>query len=378
MTDQPRYQTVKRVTWVNAALNTILALFKIIVGYFGHSQALTTDGVHSLSDLISDGLVLIATKMGGRIPDKEHPYGHQRIETIAVMIIAVILLIVGAAIVYETIHAIMQPKPKEIHSFIVIIAAIAAIIIKEGLYRYTLREGQKIYSNLLIANAYHHRSDVYVSILVLVSVIGDWLGIPFADNIGAGIIALLIFKTGVQLFMQGIRELIDTGVDQATLQKIEECIHSIPGVDSIHQLRTRLHGGNIFVDTHIIVNPFISVSEGHHIGEKLHWQLMKKFPRIADVTVHIDPENDETKKPSLHLPSRDELIPQLQNIWKDLPGFKQIESIRVHYLDGKIYVEVYWLQKTVAMDQWLVMVQSYSRACQMIQHLFAVNLFMRL
>lgn len=377
MSDSKRYDVAKKVTIVNAVLNSILALFKIIVGYFGHSYTLLTDGIHSLSDLISDALVLIAAKIGGQIPDKEHPYGHQRIETIAAMIIAIILLIVGLVIIYETMHLMLGHQSREIHGIAVISAALISIIIKEGLYRYTLYAGKKVHSNLLIANAYHNRSDVYVSGLVLLSVMAHLFGIPYADNIGAGIIALLILKTSIQLFMQGIKELIDTGVDQQTLKQLNDCIQSITGVVSVHQLRTRLHGGNIFVDTHIIVSPFISVSEGHHIGEKLHWQLMQNFPQIADVTVHIDPENDETKNPSLNLPSRAELIPQLQKIWEKLPGFSKIESIRLHYLDGKIYVEVYWLQNTIAIDQWQVMAQTYPQACQIIHNLIAVNLFMR-
>ncbi len=378
MSNPLRYETAKRVTIVNAILNTVLALFKIIVGWLGHSFALLTDGIHSLSDLISDALVLVAAKIGGRVPDKDHPYGHQRIETIASMVISLLLLIVGGLIIYETIHHMLNHPPKAIKGLPVIIAAILSIVIKEWLYRYTLNSGKKIYSNLLIANAYHNRSDVYVSLLVVISVVGNLLGIPYADNIGAGIIALLIIKTSFQLFAHGISELIDTGVDEPTLTLIRDCIKNIPGVVSIHQLRTRLHGGNVFVDTHIIVSPFISVSEGHHIGEKIHWQLTQNFLQIADVTVHIDPENDEVKKPSLHLPSRSELIPQLQRIWENLPGYHKIESIRLHYIDGKIYVEVYWLQNAIAIDQWLAMLQVYPQSGKAIENLAAVNLFVRL
>ena len=378
MSNPIRYETAKRVTIVNAVLNTVLALFKIIVGWLGHSFALLTDGIHSLSDLISDALVLIAAKIGGRVPDKDHPYGHQRIETIASMIISLLLLIVGGLIIYETIHHMLHHPPNPIKGLPVIIAATLSIVIKEWLYRYTLNSGKKIYSNLLIANAYHNRSDVYVSLLVIISVVGNLLGIPYADNIGAGIIALLIIKTSFQLFAHGISELIDTGVDEPTLTQIRDCIKNIPGVVSIHQLRTRLHGGNVFIDTHIIVSPFISVSEGHHISEKIHWQLTQNFLQIADVTVHIDPENDEVKKPSLHLPSRSELIPQLQKIWENLPGYHKIESIRLHYIDGKIYVEVYWLQNAIAIDQWLAMLQVYPQSGKAIENLAAVNLFIRL
>ncbi len=378
MPTSERYETAKRVTVVNAVTNVMLAGIKIVTGWVCHSHVLTADGIHSLSDLITDALVLIAAKLGGHVPDKEHPYGHQRIETIAAMIIAILLWLVGGFILYDAYLHIAHPTHIIVYSLPVIIVALVAMITKEVLYRYTFTAGKKIHSNLLVSNALHNRSDVFVSGLVLIAIIGHLFGIKYADQIGAGIIALIIIKSGIQLFLQGIRELIDTGVTPEILAEIKKCIESIPGVESIHQLRTRLHGGNIFVDTHLIVNPFISVSEGHHIGEKVHSQLTKNFNQILDVVVHIDPENDEISKPSLHLPSRPELIKLLQENWQNLPGFKQIESIRLNYLNGEIYIEVYWFANTIPIDQWLVMKTSYFRTISSIPHLVSLNLFMRL
>jgi cation diffusion facilitator family transporter len=373
-----RYETAKRVTAVNALTNTLLAFFKIIVGYWGHSQALITDGIHSLSDLISDALVLIAAKIGGKTPDADHPYGHQRIETLAAMIIAIILILVGGFIIYETYHHIRHGQAPPVHSLPVIIAALAAIGMKEWLFRYTLKMGKKIHSQLLITSAYHNRSDVWVSALVVLSAIGDYLKIPYADNICAGIIALVILKSGGQLFFRGVMELIDTGVDETLLQGLKACIQSTPGVVSIHQLRTRSHGGNIFVDLHIIVNTFISVSEGHHIGEKIHEKLMREFPQIADVTVHIDPENDETDKVSLNLPNRLEILAELQPHWENLPGYQQIEKIDIHYFNGQINLEICWAQNAVAIELWPEIAKSYAQVTRLLPHITGVKLMVRI
>lgn len=373
-----RYETAKRVTIVNATTNILLATFKTVTGYVGHSHALLADGIHSFSDLISDGLVLAAAKIGGKTPDADHPYGHQRVETLAAMIIAVLLLAVGGSILYDAYHTIYYQHAAAIHGPLVIIAALVSIGCKEWLYRYTLKKGQETHSQLLITNAYHNRSDVWVSALVVISAIGSLLGIPHADNISAGIIALIIVKSGVQLFLRGVRELIDTGVDETTLEKIKTCIQASPGVVSIHQLRTRSHGGNIFVDAHIIVNTFISVSEGHHIGEKVHEKLIKEFPQIADVTVHIDPENDETNKPSLNLPTRNEIIGELQHAWQNLPGYQQIEKIDIHYFDGQIYLEICWPPHGFSTEQWPSITQAYSSAIQHLAHLVSIKLLVRI
>src|SRR3990167_343190 len=159
-----RYETAKRVSIVSAATNTGLAITKIIVGLIGHSAALVADGIHSFADLFSDFLVIIAAKMGGQSPDKEHPYGHQRIETIAAIIIAVILLGIGTSIIYDAIIHLIKLAPTPKPSWLVVVIALISIFANEWLFRYTFREGKRIHSNLLITNAWHNRSDVYVSI----------------------------------------------------------------------------------------------------------------------------------------------------------------------------------------------------------------------
>ncbi|WP_423062674.1 cation diffusion facilitator family transporter [Candidiatus Paracoxiella cheracis] len=341
MPKQARYKAALRATIVNSSTHTLLAIFKIIVGYFGHSQALIADGIHSFSDLITDALVLFAARIGDQMPDKEHPYGHRRVETIAAIIISIVLIGVAAGIAYDTIHHILAKKHLLKPDIYVVIVAVISILANEGLFRYTLYEGNKINSDLLRTNAWHNRSDVLVSIIVLVSVVGTMFGITYLDSIGALVIAVLILKMGIKLIWQGTKELIDTGVDEEMLHNITQAILSIPGVRAIHQLRTRSHGGTIFADVHIQVSPNISVSEGHFISEKVHIYLIKNFQEIDDVTVHIDPENDETSIPSLNLPDREKINRLLKTRWEWLPGYNKINRILLHYLNGKLYVEVY-------------------------------------
>ena len=339
------YSEIKRVTIINGIVNFLLAVFKIIIGYVGQSQALMADGLHSFSDLLSDALVILAAKAGGKRPDKDHPYGHRRIETIAAIAIAIMLTTVGLGLAYDTIHDVLQGIISTQPSVVVIITAIVSIIANEWLYRYTEAYGKRLNSNLLHSNAYHKRSDAMVSLIVLASVLGTYFGIPYLDASAAFIIAALIIKMGVQMVIHSIRELIDTGVDQKTLRKIVQEIKSVAGVRSIHQLRTRSLGGSIFVDVHIIVDPHISVSEGHHIAEEVQLSLINHIGNVLDVIVHIDPEDDEKSAPSIHLPSRAQLQNRLTERWQDLPAFDHIQKVVLHYLDGKLVIEVFVILK---------------------------------
>ena len=375
MQNKNRYQQAKIASFINGITNTLLALFKIMTGYFGNSHALIADGLHSFSDLITDALVLLAAKAGGRHPDLEHPYGHQRIETIAAIIIAFVLIGVGASIIYDVWPHLFGHTTTPRPDIPVIIVAIVSIGANEWLFRYTLKVGKRINSNLLITNAWHNRSDAYVSIIVLASVIGAYIGWPYFDAIGAVIVALLIVKMGIQNIWTSLRELIDTGVDPDMLNKIMHSITATPGVESIHQLRTRTHGGSVLVDVHIIVSPTISVSEGHFISEQVHLRLLNLCNTISDVTVHIDPEDDEIYMPSRGLPSRVELEQQLADCWLDLPGYAQIEKIQLHYLNGQLQVEVMLPISAVAELGLHELQQQYQQAVANIPAITQVKLY---
>lgn len=360
--EQNRYQITRKVTLFSALSNTLLAIGKVVVGYLGSSHALVADGVHSFSDLITDALVVMAAKAGGQEPDKEHPYGHRRIETIAAIIIAILLIIVAGLIVYDAIEHLALHKAPSHPELIVLIVAVFSVLANEWLFRYTKRWGETIKSNLLISNAYHHRGDALSSIIVFIAAGGAMLGLHFFDAVGAALIGLLILKMGVQMMLSGVRELIDTAVDPETLVKIRAVISNVPGVQTIHQLRTRSSAGNIFVDVHIIVDPFISVSEGHHIGEQVHLQLMKQIEHIADVVVHIDPEDDSKSMPSIGLPTRKEIEKKLRNNWQNLPGYQNIKRITLHYLEGKLYVEVFMPLSAITPIPLNELTEKYQRA----------------
>src|SRR3989338_1076300 len=322
MNNHLKEKTILIVSLINASVNALLAVIKIFIGKLGHSQALIADGIHSFSDLISDAMVFIAARASIQHPDKEHPYGHQRIETIGTIIIGLILFAVAATLFDEAILRLIHyhfQKP----TVSVVIVAIISINANECLFHYSRKKGEKINSNLLISNAWHKRSDVFVSIIVLFSVIGSRLGLTWLDSAGAIVIALLIVKIGIQMIWHSVQELIDRGVDVTTLDAIKQTIASVSGVRSIHQLRTRLHGNEIFVDLHIIVDPFLSVSEGHHIGEQVHAALLNNVKHLSDVTVHIDSENDEMAHPSLNLPNRDTVKKLLKTRWLQLDGYDQ-------------------------------------------------------
>lgn len=340
MKNNSKEKTIFIVSAINAAVNLFLAIIKIVIGKIGYSQALIADGIHSLSDLVSDGLVFVAARASVQHPDQEHPYGHQRIETIATIIIGLILLAVAIGIVNDAVIHIHHRdflKP----TWDVIVVAIFSIVANEWLFHYSKKQGEKIKSNLLISNAWHKRSDVFVSIIVLLSVIGSFFGWRWLDAIGAIIIALFIINMAAKMIWRSIQELIDRGVDASTLEKIKATIYSVPGVQSIHQLRTRMHGQSILIDLHIIVDPFISVSEGHHIGEEVHSKLLQHIKNLNDVTVHIDPEDDETARPSLHLPNRETVKKLLAERWSTLPGYASIKKMTLHYLEGNLYIEIY-------------------------------------
>lgn len=373
---EARYQAAKRVTWVSASTNSGLALAKIIIGWLANSHALVADGIHSLSDLISDALVLIAAKIGKQVPDKEHPYGHHRIETMAALLIAIMLLSVAGFIVYESITHLLAGKTQTVHSSWVLATAALSMIANEGLFRYTLAAGKRWHSNLLITNAYHSRSDVYSSLIVFIAAGGVYFGINYLDAIGAILIALFILKMGIEMFASGIKELIDTAVDEETLQQITHCIRQTPGVVSIHQLRTRLHGGQVFVDVHIIVDPFISVSEGHHIGEQVHMRLIQQCKPITDVTVHIDPENDEINQPSINLPTRAKIMQQLQPYWQSLPAFAQIKKTNLHYLDGQLSIELLIPQSAVDNHQPAKLAELYQQSAASIKIISRVDIYL--
>ncbi len=339
--DDARYLASKRVTLIGAVINLLLALGKGVVGWIAQSQALVADAVHSLSDLVTDVMVVIAAKHGSRDADETHPYGHARIETAVTVALGVILILVGAGIAWDAISRLFDPNSLLVPGALALVAAAVSVLAKEGLYRYTLVIARRVRSNLLRANAWHHRTDAISSIVVIVGVAGTMAGLPYLDAIAAVAVALMIAKVGWDLAWHSLRELVDTALDEERVEAIRETITGVDGVESLHMLRTRRMGSDALADVHILVNPEITVSEGHHISETVRTRVIDRIPEVQDVLVHIDPEDDETTRPSVDLPQRHELEARLRASWEALPGMVGIDRIALHYLDGKVSVDVY-------------------------------------
>lgn len=358
MDSSSRFNEARRITLTGAAKNTLLAFFKIVYGIAGHSHALFADGIHSLSDLLIDTLVLVASRFGSKAADSDHPYGHGRIETAATVLLAFLMSFAGFGIAidagYEILGMRMTTKP----NFYVMIIALLSMCANEILYFYTRRVGEKLQSNLLIANAWHHRSDSASSLIVFIGAGGAWLGFGVLDPIAAIIVGLMIVKMAWQFGWSSIQELVDTGLEEDMLNKIKRSISNVPGVREVHQLRTRSAAGKIFLDVHILVDPMISVSEGHFIGQQVHFRLLHEVQGISDVTVHVDPEDDEMVAPSLNLPGRSELILLLTKCWQGIIQKNIIESATLHYLNGQVIVELrlplQFLAKHEDMEQFIL------------------------
>jgi len=341
LNNNERKKAMDIATWWGLIVNLLLSIGKLVVGYVGHSQALIADGLHSLSDLVSDAMVLMATHHSNIDADEDHPYGHARYETFATITLAVLLSVVGIGIGVDAINHLMDYKSIAVPTQITLVIAGISIISKEVLYQYTMLVAHRVKSKLLEANAWHHRSDAISSIVVFIGIAGAMLGYPLLDSVAAIIVALMICKIGWDLGHQSFQELVDTGLEPETLQSMETTILSVDGVNQMHMLRTRKMGHSALADVHILVSPKLSVSEGHQISEAVEMALTNKFDEIIDVTVHIDPEDDElTENSCKHLPLRSEVLLQLNTHWKNIPETQQLLHTTLHYLDGHINIEL--------------------------------------
>ncbi len=338
--DKNRYRSTVRVTLVGSALDLVLGVAKLIVGFASHSHALIADGIHSFSDLFTDGLVLYAASHASQAADEEHPYGHRRIETVATVVLGVILVAVAIGIAVDAGQRLFEPERLLKPGMIALIVAAISIVSKEAIYHYTMRTARKVRSDLLRANAWHSRTDAISSIIVFIGIAGTMAGLDYLDALGAIGVALMIIKIGWDLMWRSLRELVDTGLEPDRIKAIRESILSIDGVSALHMLRTRRMGGDALADVHLQVSSVISVSEGHHISEAVRATLIRDIEEISDVTVHIDTENDQAAKRTHELPLRSEVIRHALNCFHNIDAVDDIEQIGLHYLGGKIQLEL--------------------------------------
>lgn len=336
----------QRVTIVGAIVNIVLAAGKVVFGVIGQSQALVVDGVHSLSDLLSDGIVLAASRVGSKGPDLDHPYGHARIETAATIGIGVLLLLVAAGFAWDAFGRILHPESLWQPGWIALTAAVVSVIAKEWLYHYTVRVGRRVRSRLIQANAWHHRSDALSSIVVVAGVAGAMAGALWFDALAAIIVAAMVATVGWRFAWNAIRELVDTGLEPDELGPLNEQIRSVAGVRSHHGLRTRRMGSDVLVDVHLLVDPQISVSEGHRIAEEVRGRLIRSIDDVAEVLVHVDHEPDaaETDAEAANapplLPLRGTIESDLAQAWSGIGEAADPDRLMLHYRGSLIDVEV--------------------------------------
>lgn len=280
-----------RVTKVGMAVNIFLSIIKVTTGVLGHSQALVADGIHSFSDLASDVVVMLGLKWGRKGEDEAHPFGHARIETVAGLLTGIILIATGIGLAYQSIDTIYQHQYSS-PGYFAIVAALVSVVLKEGLYWYTVRVGRRIKSLALIGNAWHHRSDALSSVAVLIGVTGAHFSSAWgmADAYAALVVTFFVLKVGTELMWTAAKEVIDTAPDAAVMQQLTETAMSVDGVLQTHDIRARLSGGQVFAEVHIVVSPDLTVRVGHDIAATVKHRLLTEVSQLARVIVHVDPE----------------------------------------------------------------------------------------
>ncbi len=283
-----RLRSAARSTWTSVAVNVVLTVAQISIGMFSKSQALIADGIHSLSDLVADFIVLFAGHHSKKDADSDHPYGHLRFETAASLALGALLLAVGIGMLWSAFLKLEDPQSiPTIHSIALWVAAVA-LLAKELLFRYMLSVAKRVKSSMLVANAWHARSDAASSLVVGVGIIGNLAGYPMFDPIAALIVGLMVAKMGWQFGWNALHDLVDRAVDEEEVAAIRQTVSDTPGVKGIHDIRTRKMGDMIVVDAHIEVDASITVEAGHDIAVVATQRIMKRH-RVINVMTHVDP-----------------------------------------------------------------------------------------
>lgn len=282
------YKLGVKASWITVVVNIILATFKVMAGIIGNSSAMIADGVHTLSDVLTTFVVLLGLRISSKEADKEHPYGHEKYESVFAKVLSMLLLLTGIFIGYEAIKILISGETRT-PKLIALIAAFLSIIVKEGMYWYTIKIARKIKSISMEADAWHHRSDAFSSIGTFVGVLGAQLGFTALDPIAGIIVSIFVVKVGVDLYIKSVKELVDEAASEEIIEMIRAKSKFIDGVKGIKSLKTRVFGNKIYVDIEIFVDSNISVKSGHDIAEKVHDKLEAEISDIKHCMVHIEP-----------------------------------------------------------------------------------------
>ena len=288
---------IKRVTWVGMAINALLTAFKLLAGVLGRSSAMVADGVHSLSDFVSDVIILVFLRISGKGRDKDHDFGHGKFETMATFVLSIILLIVAAQILTHGIEktaAVLRGEAVEAPSKIALWAAVISILAKEFCYRITVRVGRKVNSPAVIANAWHHRSDALSSVGSLLGIgAAIWLGRSWVilDPIAGCIISVLIFVVAIKMALPAMKELLDISLPEEVENEIVAIASKVPGVADVHNLKTRHSGPSVIIEAHIKVDHRISIVAAHEISTEVERSLKEHFGPGTQINIHVEPDN---------------------------------------------------------------------------------------
>ena len=288
--EKERY--VMRVAWNTIIVNALLALVKFAAGVYGHSAAMLSDAVHSLSDVLSTGVVMAGVKMAGREADANHPYGHERFESVAAVILAAMLCVTGLGIGWAGVGNIVAGDYDglAVPGVVALVAAVLSIAVKEGMYWYTRAAAVKSDSDALMADAWHHRSDALSSIGSLAGIAGARMGFPILDSVAALIICVFIVKASYDIFCEAIGKMTDRSLDAASVEAIRAVILRHEGVVCIDELRTRLFGDKVYVDLEIGVDGDLALREAHRIAHEVHDEIEDCFPKVKHCMVHVNPQ----------------------------------------------------------------------------------------
>ncbi|MCI8490332.1 MAG: cation transporter [Lachnospiraceae bacterium] len=280
-----------KVSVVSMLVNLVLSLFKFVAGLIGTSSAMISDAVHSASDVFSTVVVMIGVKLAARKADKNHPYGHERMECAAAMILAMLLALVGAGIGISGIQKMIAGKYENlaVPGVLPMIAAVGSVAVKEWMFWYTRSAAKKLKSGALMADAWHHRSDSLSSIGSFVGIFFARIGYPVMDAAASVVISLCILKAAFDIFKDGLDKMVDHSCDSDTEDKIQKAVLEVPGVQGIDDLKTRLFGARIYVDLEILVDQELKLKEAHAIAEQVHDVIEQNFPDCKHCMVHVNP-----------------------------------------------------------------------------------------
>ncbi|MBE9609716.1 cation diffusion facilitator family transporter [Chitinilyticum piscinae] len=328
-----RQNAARTSTLVSVVVNVLLTIVQIVVGILAKSQALVADGVHSLSDLLADFVVLFVNHHSHKDADDDHQYGHARFENAASLVLGVLLLVVGAGMLWTAADKLLHPEHiARVHP-VALWVALLALAGKEGLFRYMLAVAKRVSSSMLIANAWHARSDAASSLVVAVGIVGNLLGYPLLDPLAALIVGIMVGKMGWEFSWDALHDLMDRALPADEVTAITATLAGTPGVLGVHDLRTRKMGDLAVIDAHIEVDPRISVTEGHLIAVRCHDRVMATHA-VLNITVHVDPR-EECESHLLPLPPRDELACAVA-----AQLAQQAHQLHLHFVEGAVELDI--------------------------------------